>query len=94
MCLVIVILASLVIGGVGLIYCVRNYATDSIAELRYMLRCRKSLRKELKADTNESQKIKKELEEEIMQLEAAIQNHWGRRIVRKGTAGLSRFDML
>lgn len=91
MCLVIIILVSLVIGGVGLIYCVRNYATDSIAELRYMLRCRKSLRKELEeADTN----IKKELEEEIMQLEAAIQNHWGRRIVRKGTAGLSRFDML
>lgn len=96
MLLVILVLVNLVIAVVGVTYCVRNYATDSIAELRYMLRSRKSIREELEqAEENEKiKKLKEELEKEIMELEVKINNHWGRRIVRKGPAAVSTFDIL
>ncbi len=96
MLLVIIAVLTVFVGIVGLIYCIRNCATASIAELNFRLRCAKGVKRELeKSEENQTiRKLKREIDEEITNLEEKIQKHWGRKIVRKGSAGVSTFDMM
>lgn len=76
-------------------YNIRNYATESIAELRYMLKCAKQTRERLNhaEETEKSKELKELQDQEIYRLEEAIKNHWGRKLVRKGESAITGFDI-
>lgn len=80
---VVFIVAVVIIGIVGLVAAVRNIATDSIGELNYMLREAKK-RQEICYTKEEAQYIE--------YLEKKIQNHWGRKLVRKNCPSI--FDRM
>lgn len=78
-------LTALVIGSYAI---VRNYAIDSIGELRYMLKCAKERRQHIPEDNEKWIKI---CDAEIKSLEDRIAKHWGNRLAAKH---ISIFDII
>lgn len=72
-----------IVAIIGLIAAVRNFATDSIGELNYMIREAKK-RQEIHYTKEEAQYIE--------YLEKKLQKHWGRKIVRKNCPSI--FDKM
>lgn len=74
---ILLLAISLIIFAIGIYAVVRNYAIDTIGELRYMLRCAKE-RREIVAKNNVD--AIKFSDAEINFLEQKIENHWGRKL--------------
>ncbi len=68
---------AIVIGGYAI---VRNYAIDSMGELRYMLKCAKERRKYVTKGNEELLMI---CDAEIKSLEDRLANHWGNKLAAK-----------
>lgn len=92
-------MASLVFFSLtGIFFIIRNYVSDSIGELRFMLKCAKERREMLNQldaseETEKINRMKEAEDQEICRLEKAIQNHWGRRIASKKAYAFSRLDI-
>lgn len=72
---------SLTALAIGIYAIVRNYAIDSMGELRYMLKCAKE-RREIVSESNEelNEKLLKISDAEIKSLEERIEKHWGKKL--------------
>lgn len=81
--LVVTAVISIVFGLIGILALIRNYAINSIGELKFMLREAKK-RQEIFYIEAEAENIKR--------LEKRIENHWGRKLVRE--KDWSVFDIL
>ncbi len=79
---------SLVALVIGMYAIVRNYAIDSIGELRYMLKCAKERRQHI---TEDNEKWIKICDAEIKSLEDRIAKHWGNRLASRH---ISIFDII
>lgn len=65
---------------IGLYAIVRNYAIDSMGELRYMIKCAKERREHIPEDNTKWVMI---CDEEIKSLEKKLTNHWGTKLAAK-----------
>lgn len=74
---------------------IRDMAINSIGELKYRLRCSKEnleLMNDAKEKTEYAKQWQKQLEEEVQMLEEKLENHWGKKILRKDVS--SSWDTL
>lgn len=80
---VVIMLVELVMAILGMYWVARDYAKNSLGEMKYMLRMAK-----------ERQKIcyREGTEKEIERLESEIENFWGNKLVKSDD--ISRFDNL
>lgn len=81
--MVAIVVVTVVVAILGIFGIIRDYAINTIGELKYMLREAKK-RQEIFYTEEET--------ENIRYLEDKIQNHWGRKLVREND--FSRFDLL
>lgn len=66
--------------GIGLYAIIRNYAIDSMGEMRYMLKCAKERRQITPEDRVDLIKFE---DEEIKSLEEKIENFWGKNLANR-----------
>lgn len=81
--MIVITVVTVVIGSLGIFAAIRNCAIESIGELKYMLREARK-RQEIFYTEEDAKAIKN--------LEYKIENHWGRKLVRK--KDMSIFDIL
>lgn len=80
---VAIVAVTVVVGILGIFNIIRNYAINTIGEMKYMLREAKK-RQEIMYTEEDA--------EAIQYLEERIQNYWGRKLVRKNN--FSIFDIM
>lgn len=80
---IVIVTITLIAGLIGIFALIRNYAINTIGEMRYMLR-----------EAEKRQEIfYTEAEAEYIEfLKNRIENHWGRRLIRKKDRSI--FDIM
>ena len=81
--LTVIATISMIVGLLGIFAVIHNYAIDTIGEMKYMLR---------EAEKRQEIFYTKAEAEYIESLKNRIENHWGRRLIRKKDRSI--FDIM